>query len=152
MVPKRIKAFGWRCLLIRLPTRDIFLFRGIHILTINACGICGMQREYMSHILFSCYVSSLVWKNLASWVGFVDYNFVDIWSSYIGWHNFFKFKKVKSGREGIFWLEICWPIWKVRNGIIFQNDPLSLSDIIWSIKELILRWSFFGKITRTNYD
>ncbi|XP_058753518.1 uncharacterized protein LOC131626698 [Vicia villosa] len=152
VIPNKTKFFGWRCFLDRLPTRDLLLYRGIPISSPNVCVFCETEKESLSHIIFCCRFSRLVWKDLASWIGFTEFLFVDVWSSFYDWHSFCKNRQVKPGREGIFWAAICWSLWKVRNGIIFRNGPWSVSDIIWNIKELIWRWSFIGKITRTNYN
>src|SRR4051812_49216630 len=43
-IPIKIKFFGWRCLLDRLPTRDLLLFRGINISSPNVCGFCETEK------------------------------------------------------------------------------------------------------------
>ncbi|XP_058733672.1 uncharacterized protein LOC131605316 [Vicia villosa] len=82
MIPIKIKFFGWRCLLDRLPTRDLLLYRGISISSPNVCVFCEMEKESLSHFIFSCRISRLVWKEIASWIGFSEFLFVDVWSSF----------------------------------------------------------------------
>ncbi|XP_058742123.1 uncharacterized protein LOC131614573 [Vicia villosa] len=136
----------------RLPTRDLLLARGIISPSFDSCCLCGLKRESMNHLLFKCTVSSVIWNKIASWIGLVDYKFKDIGNCFLVWHNFCKKQKVRAGTEGSLWLSVCWSIWKLRNEIILRNDGWSVSDIVWSVKELWWRWSFIGKITRTNYN
>ncbi|XP_058742273.1 uncharacterized protein LOC131614731 [Vicia villosa] len=138
VVPQKIKAFGWRCFLNRLHTRDLLLVRGISFSNSIACVCCGLERKSLYHIFLGCGVSALIWKEIISWIGFVDFGFGCIMGSFLKWCSFCKSKKViKPGREGTIWLAILWSIWKLRNGIIFRNDSWSVSDTVWSIKTLV---------------
>lgn len=66
VVPQKIKAFGWKCFINIFPTRELLLNRVISFPTSFACIICGFERKSLNHVLFSCSVSSLIWKELAS--------------------------------------------------------------------------------------
>ncbi|XP_058777363.1 uncharacterized protein LOC131651699 [Vicia villosa] len=67
-VPYRIKAFRWRCLWNRLPTKYLLVRRGIS-LSINdqLCVFCSVELETLDHILLGCPFSKLVWKDVFLW-------------------------------------------------------------------------------------
>ncbi|XP_058764099.1 uncharacterized protein LOC131637526 [Vicia villosa] len=107
-VPQNIKAFGWRCFLNRLPTKDLLLRRGISFANSFACVCCGLERESLNHLLLDCGVSALIWKEIAIWLGYVDFYYEGcIMGSFMKWYGFCKSNKVKSGKEGTIWLSIC---------------------------------------------
>lgn len=82
---KFILFYGnWNCLTrLRLLTRDILLIdclQGIFFFLEEFLSrllllvlFCGVKRESLNHIFFSCCVSSLIWKELAFWVGIFYY-------------------------------------------------------------------------------
>lgn len=106
-VPQKIKLFGWRCFINRFPTGDHLQLRGISFCFSIDCVCCGMESETLIHILFKCGISSLIWKEVAYWLGFVDYDFVSILSSFWRWYRFCKSKKVKYSRKWTIWLATC---------------------------------------------
>ncbi|XP_058783891.1 uncharacterized protein LOC131658636 [Vicia villosa] len=72
-LPFKIKAFGWRLLLDRLPTKDLLVYRGISIpLDKLKCIFCGYGVENMNHYFFGCRVVNNIWSEIALWVGKVD--------------------------------------------------------------------------------
>ncbi|XP_058779060.1 uncharacterized protein LOC131653017 [Vicia villosa] len=70
-VPYKIKTFGWRLFLNRLPTKDLLVYRGIDIPISNLnCIFCEAHVEEVDHLFSKCFVIKLVWNEIASWVGF----------------------------------------------------------------------------------
>ncbi|XP_058746298.1 uncharacterized protein LOC131619191 [Vicia villosa] len=69
-VPFKIKPFGWRLLLDRLPTKELLVFRGISIpLDKLMCTFCGYGVENRNHFFFCCRVVKDIWFEIALWVG-----------------------------------------------------------------------------------
>lgn len=64
-VPYKIKVFGWRCFINRLPTRDLLVSRGINSISTINCMYCGINPESSLHSLLECCSSVLVWKDIA---------------------------------------------------------------------------------------
>ncbi|PNX85822.1 ribonuclease H, partial [Trifolium pratense] len=68
-IPSKIKIFGWRLLLNKLPTRAALNRRGIltnpHDLP---CAFCFQQIEDDTHLFFSCRFSKEVWRNVLLWL------------------------------------------------------------------------------------
>ncbi|XP_058752759.1 uncharacterized protein LOC131625939 [Vicia villosa] len=102
-VPFKIKAFGWRLFLNRLPTKDLLLLRGISLPLDNiACSFCGVDLEKCRHTFFVCGVVKRIWNDIASWVGMG--NRVEdecLLPSFMEWHSLFKLKKVKRCKLGV---------------------------------------------------
>ncbi|XP_058746494.1 uncharacterized protein LOC131619412 [Vicia villosa] len=69
-VPFKIKAFGWRLLANRLPTKDLLLKRGISISLAHVnCAFCGMEPETRDHSFVACNLVKNIWKGIAFWIG-----------------------------------------------------------------------------------
>ncbi|XP_058725467.1 uncharacterized protein LOC131596741 [Vicia villosa] len=152
-VPFKIKAFGWRLFLDRLPVKDLLKIRGITIpLDDLNCFFCGNWLESSSHLFFSCLVVKNIWSEIANWVGKGDRVESECLSNFMDWHLFFHSKKVKHRKLGVVWLATTWTIWLVRNGACFQKEVWNVNNIVWNAKHLAWRWSFCGKITHPNYS
>ncbi|XP_058742021.1 uncharacterized protein LOC131614456 [Vicia villosa] len=149
-VPIKVKAFGWRSFLNKIPTKDSLLKRGI-IISLNAnCVLCEETSETLTHSLLRCRYVDIVWKEMAEWIGMTYSCIEDLKKNFLFWSDFCRSKKVKKGKEGTIWLVILWSIWLRRNVIVFNNSSWNSRDVVWSCKALIWRWSYIGKITRAN--
>ncbi|XP_058726908.1 uncharacterized protein LOC131598309 [Vicia villosa] len=139
-VPFKIKAFGWRLLVNRLPTKDLLLHRGIIFTVENSkCVFCGVDPESRKHSFFTCSSVKAVWCSMAMWIG-KPYGGVeeDCLSGFMDWLSFCKKKKkVKEGKLGVVWLETLWTLWLYRNGVCFLNEVWNVDNTIWSIKFLV---------------
>ncbi|XP_058725660.1 uncharacterized protein LOC131596952 [Vicia villosa] len=152
-VPFKIKAFGWRLFLDRLPVKDLLKTRGISIpLDDLKCLFCGNSSESSPHLFFSCLVVQNIWSEIANWVGKGDNIDVECLSNFMDWHLFFGSKKVKVRKLGVVWLATTWTIWLVRNEACFRKEAWNVNNTVWNIKHLVWRWSFCGKITHPNYS
>ncbi|XP_058775765.1 uncharacterized protein LOC131650041 [Vicia villosa] len=68
--PFKIKAFAWRLIATRLPTKDILLRRGIPFSFDNLkCSFCGLQSERRDHSFFACFLVKNIWLEIALWIG-----------------------------------------------------------------------------------
>ncbi|XP_058741775.1 uncharacterized protein LOC131614168 [Vicia villosa] len=65
-VPSKIKAFGWRLFVNRLPTKDLLVNRRIALSLENTkCVFCGIDPESRGHSFFDCKMVEVVWKEIA---------------------------------------------------------------------------------------
>ncbi|XP_058726135.1 uncharacterized protein LOC131597454 [Vicia villosa] len=130
-VPFKIKAFGWRLFLNRLPVKDLLEIRGIHFpLDELKCLFCDNSLENSNHLFFSCLVVKIIWNEIARWVGKGDTVVEECLSSYFYWHNFFVSKKVKVRKLGVVWLATTWIIWLVRNGGYFRKEAWNVNNTV----------------------
>ncbi|XP_058771631.1 uncharacterized protein LOC131644997 [Vicia villosa] len=150
-IPFKIKAFGWRLFLNRLPTKDVLMYRGINLNHANSmCIFCNSHVEEADHLFSKCFVIKLVWKEIAMWVGFLGWSEEECIPFFLEWHSLSRVNKVKSGKLGVFWLATTWIIWLTRNAFCFRNEVWNINNMVWSIKFLAWRWSTFGNITYSN--
>lgn len=98
-----------------------------------------------------CHNVNLVWRDIADWIGFVDYKAKNIKESFVKWYNFERKVKIWKDKEEVVWLAVNWYLWTVWNKIIFKGDMWNISEIVWGVKTLIWYWTIVGKIIQTNF-
>ncbi|KAF4398351.1 hypothetical protein G4B88_025330 [Cannabis sativa] len=59
-LPPRMKLFSWRICHNWLPAKTNLLYRGMHVNPI--CESCGNNAETLTHVLWSCAKTKVVWK------------------------------------------------------------------------------------------
>lgn len=65
VIPYRIKAFGWRCMLNRLPKHDLLSRKGISLSHQEAfCVFCLDVMESLNHVFLNCKVTKTRVGNL----------------------------------------------------------------------------------------
>src|SRR3954465_13416579 len=67
-IPLRISIFAWRLIILRLPTIDSLLARGVVNIQNLSCVFCGNYPESSGHLFFDCNVSKEVWEWVYSWL------------------------------------------------------------------------------------
>ncbi|XP_058775852.1 uncharacterized protein LOC131650140 [Vicia villosa] len=152
-VPFKIKAFGWRLLANRLPTKYLLAIRG-NPLSFDAslCSFCKIDPENRDHSFFSCSFVKNIWRDIAVWIGKEGLVEEESYSSFMEWHSFCISKKVLDKKVDIVWLAITWALWLSRNGVCFREEVWSFDNVVWNIKALVWRWSFYGENTHPNYS
>ncbi|XP_058741606.1 uncharacterized protein LOC131613991 [Vicia villosa] len=150
-VPFRFKAFAWRVIINRLPSKDMLSIRGVFFESSDRmCVYCKEEEETLHHILFGCRIAKEIWRFILGWIGIdVDMGY-SIWENYLTLFNAFRSNRVRKGAESLVWLGVCWCIWSRRNMVIFRSEKWDFSDIIWSIKVIVWKWSNFGEIRFAN--
>ncbi|GKB29619.1 RNA-directed DNA polymerase, eukaryota, reverse transcriptase zinc-binding domain protein [Tanacetum coccineum] len=61
IVPRKVNIFIWKAVNDRLPTRANLLLRGLAVSS-SLCPLCGLEKEYIHHIILSCLVVSQSWS------------------------------------------------------------------------------------------
>lgn len=152
-VPLKARVFGWRCFHDRTPSKELLVSRRISPPSFNEnCVFCDTCTESSSHLLLHYQAVRLFWKDMAEWLDF-DFCLVkDFKESISIWRRLCVLKNINRRKAGSVWLVIIWSVWLCRNSIIFNNYVWNVSDIVWSCNALIWRWSFIGKIMRSNYN
>ncbi|XP_058774343.1 uncharacterized protein LOC131648617 [Vicia villosa] len=132
-VPLKVKAFGWRCFINKVPTKDSLLFKGIIAYTSNLdCVFCADCNESLLYSFLSCRNAGIVWREMAEWIGLPFKIGLDFKEGFIYWSSFCRSKKVKSAKVGTVWLAILWSLWMRRNDIVFNNGSWNSRDVVWS--------------------
>ncbi|KAK7243062.1 hypothetical protein RIF29_37846 [Crotalaria pallida] len=69
--PLKSKAFGWRILINKIPTKMNMIRRGIELSTDQRlCALCKEQDESTNHLFFACKITYAVWQKIYNWCGF----------------------------------------------------------------------------------
>ncbi|XP_058740916.1 uncharacterized protein LOC131613246 [Vicia villosa] len=103
-VPFKIKAFGWRLLADRLPTKDLLMNRGIPTpLALLKCSFCGMEPETRDHSFFACNLVKNIWRGIAFWTGKRVIEDNECLSSFMDWRLFCKSIKVDEKKMDLIW-------------------------------------------------
>ncbi|KAI5440932.1 hypothetical protein KIW84_010413 [Lathyrus oleraceus] len=69
-IPLKVKIFGWRLFLDRLPTRSNLAIRNvINNIHDKVCVFCFRFDKDINHLFVSCPRILLVWKNIGKWDG-----------------------------------------------------------------------------------
>ncbi|XP_058742316.1 uncharacterized protein LOC131614778 [Vicia villosa] len=142
-IPSRLKVFGWKVALNRLPTKDQLVKRGIIRNEQELCVFCDEKAEDLDHLLFKCKISQKVWGNIYVWLDIKDMK------DFVGVHHLRNFTqalqgKIKKKKLCLVWLATVWTIWTWRNKIIFKGDRLVLDDLIMNITVMAWSWHSIG--------
>ncbi|XP_057458163.1 uncharacterized protein LOC130748928 [Lotus japonicus] len=128
--PSHVRAFAWRMVQNRVPTRDN-LFRRQVLGTEDdlLCPLCHQTGETSRHLFFSCPISLSIWYFCYAWRG------LDAVLPSTPSEHFLQFPmsgRPKSQQVGelAIWLAATWTIWTMRNRIIFQGATLELGNIL----------------------
>lgn len=133
------KAFAWRVLLDRIPSKENLWRRQI-IRSQNEvlCKFCNLVSESTSHLLFSCSLSMDVWLACYRWLGvqivllatskehFLQFS--------LGWSN-----NQRRGAHSI-WLAVVWSLWMARNEVVFRNGVADISCIVDLVRWRSWHW------------
>ena len=138
--PSKVRAFVWKTLLDRIPTRVNLGIQNClpHGVGSN-CVHCTDFSESTSHLFFHCDLSRNVWLSLMSWL---DLNFIMPPNLFVHWECWSGGplnKKVWNGLQMI-WEVGIWVIWKARNDRIFNNVIASWDELVEEVKVLSWRW------------
>ncbi|XP_058724451.1 uncharacterized protein LOC131595932 [Vicia villosa] len=138
-LPPKIKVFGWRFFIDRLPTRDQLLKRGIALASGPNCVLCDSSFESSSHLFFNCHMVKGVWNHVFIWLGIAEE---------INLEDLFCFEaiqeKVKCSNRRIIinfvWVATIWSLWLMRNAMIFRGEVFSFEVVCTNIVFLSWRW------------
>ncbi|XP_058746274.1 uncharacterized protein LOC131619161 [Vicia villosa] len=143
-VPQRTKAFGWRCVVDRLPVKKSLISRGVNI--DSRCVLCQVGEEDACHLFKDCVFSKLVWTEISTWLGFgVDLH-GSVSEGMLVWVRDCRKVGISKDSAGGVWFTVMWCFWRYRNEIIFNGKSPSFSDLVWNIKIKLWKWLNLGNI------
>lgn len=135
-VPK-IKAFLWRASSNALPVTDLLAKRGV--ILDSRCQVCGLEGEYINHVLFTCSIARQVWalSNFPSPPeGF------DAFSLFSNLHYLYKSRldcRIPMELRRIFpW--VLWRLWKNRNLFFMKESSSRPLKLLKKIREDVEFW------------
>ncbi|XP_058771314.1 uncharacterized protein LOC131644746 [Vicia villosa] len=143
-VSSKIKVFGWRFFLNRLPSKDQLVRRNVlHREEDKMCVMCSGDYEDLAHLCFLCPFAKNMWNSIGTWLDIM------LEDSVVGHFHLAHFLQVLKGRMKrkklcLIWLTTVSVIWNSRNNLIFNNSLLVLDDVILSIKMVSWIWLSVG--------
>ncbi|GJS77585.1 RNA-directed DNA polymerase, eukaryota, reverse transcriptase zinc-binding domain protein [Tanacetum coccineum] len=116
-----------RLSLDRLPHKLNFSLRGMDIPSIS-CSSCNANVESANHIFFECIIASDLWNLVYEWC---EIPFVQALSfeAFKDWLSLWHAPKEKKHRFFIISTSVLWWLWRFRNSVTFNSQPLRKSDI-----------------------
>ncbi|GJV39574.1 RNA-directed DNA polymerase, eukaryota, reverse transcriptase zinc-binding domain protein [Tanacetum coccineum] len=137
-IPRKVNIFIWRLSLDRLPHRLNLSLRGMDILTIS-CSSCNANVESANHIFFECTIASDMWKLVYRWC---DIPFVQALSfeAFKDWFSSWHAPKDKKHKLYVISASVLWWLWRFRNSVTFNSQPLRKSDIFDYVRSSSFSW------------
>ncbi|XP_058733587.1 uncharacterized protein LOC131605220 [Vicia villosa] len=149
-VPSKVKIFGWRLLLNRLPVKEQLAKRNIiQREEDKVCVLCSEHVENLEHLFFNCHLSKIIWEKIGMWME------VHMEDNVVGAAGHLKHfvtglkGRMKKKMRGLVWLTTLWSIWNSRNNFIFNNTNIVLDEVISSIKVVSWFWLAIGAKARS---
>ncbi|VFQ97173.1 unnamed protein product [Cuscuta campestris] len=129
-IPPRYSFTVWLTLRGRLPTK-----MNLHFIPMDnrRCEFCHTEEETTQHLFFLCEITSLIWGTIKNWLKITPA--LSTLERSITWarrqrHN--HCAKRKLWRLAI--LSTVYNIWRSRNGVYFDKQPIHADTIINKIK------------------
>jgi hypothetical protein len=142
--------FGWRLLLLKLPTRVALNHRGIitnpHDIP---CIFCFKDNEDCSHLFFHWGFVKGVWEAIFRWLGHRLPIGLAGWDHSLSFGTLFKSKNGNHVRH-LIWLATTWSIWKLRNNVTFNGDLPNVPQLLDNVKAISWIW-FSGGSGRKSF-
>jgi len=137
-IPPRALVFAWRLLWDRLPTKDNLTRRHVNI-EIDLCPFCQNKTESASHLFLLCHKVMPLWWEFNSWVKEARVFHCRPMDNLLQ-HSTMAGLKDTNRRWKIWWIAATRSIWKLRNDIIFNNQPFVISKLVDNT--VFLSWSW----------
>lgn len=135
---RKANITAWKILKGRLATADNLSKRGVPLHS-QSCCLCSSAMESISHLLYTCPISSTIWYNIFSWLGVVLVPHSSPIGHFLQVSDLFEKRKLRATAIAI-WVCTSWSIWCLRNDLIFNQGQLNLDRFITSIKIRIWNW------------
>ncbi|GJY45369.1 hypothetical protein Tco_0434432, partial [Tanacetum coccineum] len=112
--------------------------RGMDIPAIS-CSSCNANVESANHIFFECIIAYDLWKLVYRWceIPFVQALSFEAFKDWLSsWHA----PKEKKHRLFIISTSVFWWLWRFRNSVTFNSQPLRKSDIFDYVRSTSFSW------------
>ncbi|XP_057444445.1 uncharacterized protein LOC130736659 [Lotus japonicus] len=138
--PSNVRAFVWRLLLDRLPTRDNLRRR--HLLGEDddaRCPLCQQADETSEHLFSLCPVTTRLWSACYAWRGMQSVLSASVREHFLQFPMIGRSKKQQAG-EWALWMSLVWTVWMLRNKVVFQGANVELENTSKLIQVKSWQW------------
>ncbi|RZB87009.1 WD repeat-containing protein 55 [Glycine soja] len=137
-IPPRALTFAWRLLWDRLPTKENLSRRHVDLVN-DLCPFCQSNSESASHLFFTCQKVLPLWWEFNTWVK-EDRALHCRSMDHFLQHSSIAGSKASNTRRKIWWIAATRSIWKLRNDVIFHNQPFHISKLVDNTNFLTWSW------------
>lgn len=141
--PLKMKAFAWRLIQDRIPTKCNLIRRGINLNGGNTnCVFCIRGEEESDHLFCRCSFTYQVWMNILRWLGFESALNGNLQSHLLHFSGIIPKRKSKKNPDlAAIWLFTTWVIWSLRNRVVFTSGSMSVQEVVDMIKVKTWCWT-----------
>ena len=133
LAPPKVEVFCWQLMQGRIATKDQLARRGVMDWNLAVCTFCNAERESVSHLFFSCFISWKIWMYVCSlW----ELNWVmhkEPMVALLAWQHALPNKCCKVVWKMVFFA-IIWSIWLLRNDLVFNGKAFNFQQTIDIVK------------------
>ncbi|GKC93633.1 RNA-directed DNA polymerase, eukaryota, reverse transcriptase zinc-binding domain protein [Tanacetum coccineum] len=138
LLVKKVNVFMWRLSLDRLPHRLNLSSRGMDIPAIS-CPSCNANVESANHVFFECDIATDMWKLVFRWCDIPLFQ-ASSWDSFNDWIISWHASKEKKHRFYVITTSVLWWLWRYRNSVTFNSQPLRKSDLFDNVRFSSFSW------------
>ncbi|VFQ90840.1 unnamed protein product [Cuscuta campestris] len=129
-IPPRYSFCAWLIFRNRIPTKT-----SLHFIAMEnrSCELCHKEEETGQHLFFSCETSTLIWNAITSWLEIAPaLSTLDRALTWLRRLRNYHCSRRKMIRLAI--LSTAYHIWRLRNGVYFDNQAINIDGIVCKIK------------------
>ena len=137
-IPSKIAIFAWRLCRDRLPTKENLCRRQMQIQDL-LCPFCRGAVEDESHLFIHCIKIQPIWWESMSWMnikGALPFSPKQHFLQHIS----IQIEGIRAKRWRYWWLAVTWPIWKLRNRILFSNAEFDANRLFEDAIFIVWTW------------
>ncbi|GKA21243.1 hypothetical protein Tco_0701232 [Tanacetum coccineum] len=124
--------------------RCIPVLRGMDIPAIS-CPSCNANVESANHVFFECDIATDMWKLVFRWCDIPLFQ-ASSWDSFNDWIISWHASKEKKHRFYVITTSVLWWLWRYRNSVTFNSQPLRKSDLFDNVRFSSFSWLTIGTI------
>ncbi|XP_076909288.1 uncharacterized protein LOC143566483 [Bidens hawaiensis] len=150
-VPSKVGIHAWRVEMERIPVWAELSKRGI-AMSSAVCPICEEEVESADHLMISCRLAQIAWSVISTWCKVPSIYAFTI-RDLLEMHRYTSFSKRKAKAFYAVCLTTIWCVWRARNALVFEGNPMILNKVVGKIKTLSYLWvKHRGKNTTLTWE
>ncbi|GJR95795.1 RNA-directed DNA polymerase, eukaryota [Tanacetum coccineum] len=134
----KIYLLAGRRLVDRVHMRLNLSSRGMDIPAISYSS-CNANVESANHVFFECDIATDMWKLVFRWCDIPLFQ-ASSWDSFNDWIISWHASKEKKHRFYVITTSVLWWLWRYRNSVTFNSQPLRKSDLFDNVRFSSFSW------------
>ncbi|GKE83461.1 hypothetical protein Tco_1557203, partial [Tanacetum coccineum] len=104
-----------------------------------SCPSCNANVESANHVFFECDIATDMWKLVFRWCDIPLFQ-ASSWDSFNDWIISWHASKEKKHRFYVITTSVLWWLWRYRNSVTFNSQPLRKSDLFDNVRFSSFLW------------